>query len=283
MDLPEIVTERNFVTVQDVRINYLERGKGDRNVVLVHGFGSSIYSWKDILGPLEKHFHVYAMDVKGFGYSEKPKDADYSLVTMIDFVADFMDAVGVEKASLVGNSMGGAFCAATAIDYPEKVERLVLIDAAGYPMKIPFLIRLGTAPVIGSVGKIFYGEWAVRWGLNQAFHDETLVTPERVRAYYLPSKTPNGINAPRKVLRDFNSVLFTYAARRFKRVRCPTLVIWGENDAWIPVENARRFGRDIPNAEVVIIKDCGHAPQEEKPGEVIPALLEFLEAGPSTT
>ena len=279
VDLPEIVKERNFVKVQDVQINYVERGEGDRNILLVHGFGSSIYSWKDILDALAQHFHVYAMDVKGFGYSEKPKDADYSLVTMIDFVPDFMDAVGVEKASLVGNSMGGALCAATAIDYPERVERLVLIDAAGYPMKIPLLIRMGTTPVVTSVGKIFYGEWVVRWGLEQVFYDKALVTPERVRAYYLPSKTPNGIDAPRKILRDFDSVLFKYAARRFKRIQCPTLVIWGEQDPWVPVENAWRFDRDIPDTEVVIIKDCGHAPQEEKPGEVTQTLLEFLEAG----
>ena len=279
VELPALVQERNFIQVQDVQVNYVERGRGDRNVLLVHGFGSSIYSWKEILEALEDEFHVYAMDVKGFGYTEKPDDADYSLLTLIDFLADFMDAVGVERASLIGNSMGGLLSLATAIDYPERVDRLVLIDSAGYPMKLPFLVRVGSLPGVSQVGKLFYGEWTVRWGLREVFFDDAKVTPERVKAYYLPSVTPNGIDAPRKLLRNFDSVLLEYAARRFKRVRCPTLIIWGDNDPWIPVENAHRFGTDIPDARVEIIENCGHAPQEEKPEEVIPLLKDFLTAG----
>jgi len=278
-DLPAVVREGNYVRVQDVRVNYTERGRGDRTVILVHGFGSSIYSWKDVLEGLEDEFHLYAMDVKGFGYTQKPDGADYSLLSLIDFVAEFMDAVGVQKASLVGNSMGGLLSLATAIDYPERVERLVLIDAAGYPMKLPFIIRAGTLPGVSQVGQLFYGEWTVRWGLEQVFHDDALVTPERVRAYYLPSVTPNGIDAPRRLLRNFDPVLLEYAARRFKRVRCPTLILWGAQDPWIPVENAHRFGADIPDARVVVLDRCGHAPQEERPAEVVPLLRAFLAEG----
>jgi pimeloyl-ACP methyl ester carboxylesterase len=279
VELPTLVRERNYIEVQDVQVNYVVRGRGDRNVLLVHGFGSSIYSWKEILEALEGDFRVFAMDVKGFGYTEKPDDADYSLLTLIDFLVDFMDAVGVERAALVGNSMGGLLSLATAIDYPERVDRLVLIDSAGYPMKLPFLIRMGSLPGVSQVGKLFYGEWTVRWGLKAVFFDDAKVTPERVRAYYLPSVTPNGIDAPRELLGKFDSVLLEYAARRFKRVRCPTLVIWGDKDPWIPVENAYRFGTDIPDVRVEIIENCGHAPQEEKPEEVIPLLKSFLDAG----
>lgn len=278
LQLPPCVEERNYVTVQDVKINYIERGHGDRNVLLVHGFGSSIYSWNDLLGPLGERFHVYAMDVKGFGYSEKPKDADYSLVALMDFVIDFMDAVGLERATLVGHSMGGALCLAAAIDFPERVERLVLIDAAGYPMDLPLPIRVSRMRLTSTVGRLFYGEWAVRWGLKQAFHDPSRVTPERVRAYYLPSRTKNGIGAPLKILRNYDPILFQYAERRIPRVRCPTLVLWGEQDTWVPVDHARRFAEDIPDAVVRLIPDCGHVPQEERPEAVLPLLLAFLGA-----
>ncbi|MBW1988107.1 MAG: alpha/beta hydrolase, partial [Deltaproteobacteria bacterium] len=130
--IPDPSPQDKFVTVDGIRIHYQEWENPGEDVVLIHGYASSTYTWKDVAPVLADHgYHVYAVDLKGFGWSDKPGDDRYAPEDFMECVNSWMDAVGLESAVLAGNSMGGFISALMALEHPEKVEQLILVDAAG--------------------------------------------------------------------------------------------------------------------------------------------------------
>jgi pimeloyl-ACP methyl ester carboxylesterase len=187
-----------------------------------------------------------------------------------------MDELGIPRADLVGNSLGGAVAVATAAGHPERVRRLVLIDAAGYnfrPEDRPLVLRLPTW-----VPEAFAGAMPMRplvkVGLRQVFHDDALVTPERLAEYVVPLRRPGAALYARRLLATSDIGGFPEVIRT---VRAPTLVLWGRHDEWIPLGDAWRFGADIPGTPVRVM-EAGHMPQEEKPAETAAAIVDFLAA-----
>jgi pimeloyl-ACP methyl ester carboxylesterase len=260
------------IQVGDARLRYVRRGDGPA-VVLVHGFASSIYTWAEVLPPLAQRHDVVAVDLPGFGGSDVP--ARFDAQAMAELLARLMDGLGLPRASLVGNSLGGALSAVTAARHPGRVERLVLIDSAGYnlgPADRPLLLRaIGTLP--GGLLDIWPQRPLVRFGLVQVFHDDSKVTPERVEEYLAPMARRGARAAVRAVLRGSEAFGLPGVLRE---VRAPTLVIWGADDAWIPLRDADRFVRDIRGARKVVLERCGHVPQEERPVELARLVGEFL-------
>ena len=141
------MAEHRFVTVNGIRTHYVAAGEGEP-LLLLHGLGASLMAWALNIEPLSRKFSVYAIDIPGHGDSEKP-DMDYLLPTAVDFVRDFMRALGIERASIAGNSMGGMIALKTAIDFPELVDRLVLVDAAGLGREVAWFIRAMSLPLVG--------------------------------------------------------------------------------------------------------------------------------------
>jgi pimeloyl-ACP methyl ester carboxylesterase len=190
-----------------------------------------------------------------------------------------MDRLEIPKAALVGNSMGGATAVGVAAAWPERVGALVLIDSAGFnlaPESRPWILRLaGGIPGSGWLESLHVRGLLVRVGLKQVFHDPTLATPERFDEYLAPLVRPGALTSMRSVLvtRARESATFPEIVRR---VRAPTLVVWGREDRWVPVEQADLFEAAIPEARERILDGCGHVPQEERPQEVARLILEFL-------
>jgi pimeloyl-ACP methyl ester carboxylesterase len=259
-------------------VRFVRAGAGPA-VVLVHGFGSSLCTWKDVLPALAARHDVVALDLPGFGGSERP--ADLAFADLPRAVVGLMDALGIERAALVGNSMGGAAAALVAAADAGRVSRLVLVDAAGFnlePRARPGMVRLASswaAPVLQVLpGKRIVVEAALR----QVFHDDALVTRERVAEYLAPAQRPGSFAALRSLGRSLGSSA-SQLAEALAAIRAPTLVVWGAEDRWIPLADADRFVAAIAGARKVVIPACGHVPQEEKPAEVARLLLEFLAEG----
>jgi pimeloyl-ACP methyl ester carboxylesterase len=264
------VTPR-YETVDGLSLRYLRRGEGPP-VVLLHGLASSIYTWKDVLPVLAAHHDVVAVDLPGFGGSAVPDGP--SGEEAMRSVLGLMDRLGIPRASFVGNSLGGAVAISIAARAPERVDRLVLIDAAGYNFARadrPFVLRLA-AGLPGALAEVLPLRPLVTLSLRQVFHDDRLVTPDRVAEYVAPLRRPGATAAVRAMLRTTDTMGFPGIVRS---VRAPTLILWGRYDAWIPVRDAARFAADIPGARVALLQ-AGHMPQEERPAETAALLEDFL-------
>jgi pimeloyl-ACP methyl ester carboxylesterase len=265
------------VSAAGLHIRYVRRGSGPP-VVLVHGLASSIYTWAAVLPRLAERYDVVAIDLPGFGGSDIPPRLDASIADRL--LPEVMDGLGLARASLAGNSLGGAISAVTAARHPERVDRLVLIDAAAYnfnPADRPPLLR-AMARVPTRLVRALPHRPLMRQGLKQVYYDDTKVTEERVEEYLAGMSRPGAREAAQALLTQGDDFGLPGALRQ---VRAPTLVIWGREDAWIPVAHADRFVRDIPGARSVILERCGHVPQEERPEEVARLIDEFLRASPA--
>jgi pimeloyl-ACP methyl ester carboxylesterase len=263
--------EPRSLEVAGVRVRYVRAGAGPP-VVLLHGLASSIYTWKDVLPALAARHDVVAIDLPGFGGSAIPDQPSIPLYVKV--VTGTMDQLGFRRASLVGNSLGGAIALATAAAHPDRVDRLVLIDAAGYnfrPEDRPLVLRLPTwTPE--TLAESMPMRPLVKVSLRQVFHDDSKVTPERVAEYVAPMRRPGAALYARRLLAGADTWGFPEVIRT---VRAPTLVLWGRYDAWIPLADAWRFGADIPGSPVRLL-EAGHMPQEERPEETAAAIVDFL-------
>jgi len=265
-----------FETVDGVRLRYLRAGTGPA-VVLMHGFASSIVTWRDVMPDLARAHDVVAVDFPGFGGSEIREGLPLSAYPRL--VVGLMDRLGVARASLVGNSMGGGAAIVIAALHPERVERLVLMDSVGYNLASgdrPWLLRAaGFKPVARLIEALPIRRPMVTLALRQIFHDDRLVTPERIDEYVAPLLRPGAVAAAQALLASGDDMGLPGLA---SRVRAPTLVVWGRQDTWVPVAQADRFLADIPGSRKAVIQGCGHLPQEERPAEVSALLDEFLAA-----
>jgi pimeloyl-ACP methyl ester carboxylesterase len=268
--------QARFAVVDGVRVRYLRTGEGPP-VMALHGFASSIYTWKDVLPALSPAHEVVALDLPGFGWSDQPKDLTFDLYPRV--VLGLMDALGIAKASLVGNSLGGAVAAVVAVERPARVERLVLIDAAGFnlrPSDRPPMVRLTAHPLAEPLASLLpVKRLLVMRGLRQVFHDDAKVTEERIDEYLAAVSRPGTFASIRSLTASQSTSPEEFEAM-LRRVSAPTLVLWGAEDAWIPPADAQGFAAAIPGARVVMLPGVGHTPQEESPEAVARLILEFL-------
>ena len=258
----------HFVAVDGARIHYQEFGEQtNATIVLIHGYTASLYVWKTSAPLLaDAGFHVIAVDLLGFGYSEKPAAFDYSIQSQARMVSRFMDRLGIGKATIAGSSYGGAVAATIALDYPERVEKLVLVDAViNDEVKSHPILRLAAIRGIGEVITPFLSDsklflrYRMHNTLAKANHH--LITKDRI----------NSIRRPLKAADGHRSVLATsrnWSANRIEKdahlINLPTLIIWGEEDSVVSIRNGYKLQDAVLNSRFVILKDCGHVPQVEK-------------------
>ncbi len=258
------------------RLRYVRAGRG-ASVVLVHGFASSIYTWSEVLPTLAREHDVVALDLPGFGGSEMPADLHWT--ELPEAVLGLMDGLGLGRASLVGHSLGGAVVVAVAAARPERVERLALLDSAGFNLddgQRPKLVGAAGSPLVGALlSRLPLRRALLRLGLRQVFHDHARLTPEREEEYLHPLRRPEWLRAMPALLASRGRELQAFPDL-LRRVRAPAVVVWGREDAWIPVTHAARFQELLPGARTVILEACGHVPQEERPLETLRELRAHL-------
>jgi pimeloyl-ACP methyl ester carboxylesterase len=265
----------HFADIDGVRIHYQEKGTGTP-LVLLHGFTSSTYSWKDVFEPLSQNFRVIAVDLKGFGFSGKP-DGDYSRRAQATLVGHLLDYLKIEKAWLCGNSMGGEIALNFALQNPQRVDGLILIDSAGVTVTGSGSLAPGylLLPVVGRIvtALALTSDKLVRQGLEKSFYDQTKVTNERVAYYYRPLKTRGGQLAAVRARTQANEFP---VEPELGRISMPTLIIWGAQDALIPLEAGIKMNKLIKESRLVIFDSCGHLPQEEVPAQVVDEITKFI-------
>lgn len=264
-----------FAEIDGVRVHYQERGTGTP-LILIHGFTSSTYSWKDVFEPLSKKFRVIAVDLKGFGFSGKP-DGDYTRRAQAMLVAHLLDYLEIQTAWLCGNSMGGDVSLNFAVQNPQRVAGLILIDSSGVNVEgssslAPSYLLI---PVVGRVltALALRSDKLVREGLEKSFYDHAKITDERVAYYYRPLQTRGG---------QLAAVRARTQADQFPvepdlgKINTRTLIIWGAEDALIPLEAGRKMNSLIKDSKLVIFESCGHLPQEEIPDRVVDEITRFI-------
>jgi pimeloyl-ACP methyl ester carboxylesterase len=214
--------------------------------------------------------------MKGFGWSDKPRGDDYGPLALVHGVNAWMDVMGLRGVTFVGNSLGGAVAVLMSILHPEKVSRMVLVDAGGYPMDLPAIVKAARTPGAAFITKLFFGRWMVEWNLKEVYYNDDWLTDEQVQAYYDRLRSENALDAMVELARAIDFDRFTGYIDRAKKLPVPTLILWGENDKWIPLEIGRQFHRDLPDSRLVVIPECGHVPQEEYPGVTAQVISEFI-------
>ncbi|CAN5660439.1 alpha/beta hydrolase [soil metagenome] len=272
-----------FISVDGARVHYQEFGDASNPpMILIHGYTASVYVW-NVAAPkfADAGFHVIAIDLIGFGYSEKPAWFEYSITSQARMVSRFMDLMGIGRATVVGSSYGGAVAATLALDYAARVENLVLVDAViNDDVKNHPILRLASIPGIGEVvtpflldSKIFLKS---RMHNTLAPANHHMITRERVANIHRPL---HAADAHRSVLATSRK----WDAKRVEKdahlINHPTLVIWGDQDKVVPIENGYKLYGSIVNSRLVVLKDCGHVPQEEKGELFVDLVTEFCRDG----
>ena len=265
----------HFADIDGVRIHYQEMGAGTP-LVLIHGYTSSTYSWKDVFEPLAKKFHVIAVDLKGFGFSGKP-DGDYTRRAQAVLITHLLEHLNIEKAWLCGNSMGGEVALNVALANPERVSGLILVDSAG--VEVPGSGSLAPGyllfPVVGRllIALSLTSDKLVREGLEKSFYDHAKVTPDRLANYYRPLKTRGGQLAALRARTQWG--IFPVESELGK-IKVPTLILWGAQDQLIPLAAGNKLSSLIKDSKLVVFDNCGHLPQEEMPARTVDEIIKFI-------
>src|SRR2546425_3113841 len=267
-----------FTRVNGARIHYQEAG--DENapaVILIHGFISSNVIWSHVVMPLaQAGFRAIAPDLPGYGYSDKPADAEYTIAEQARAVIGLMDRLQIEKAGIVGTSYGGAVAATIALDYPERVEKLVLVGAVSNDdAKRKFLLRVSCLPLVGDIATpLFLGS---RWILRKRMTDMYRRMGRPINEKMVASRHHllETANAHRAMIRTARRWSANRIEREASLIRQPTLLVWGDEDTHIPIENAIMLRDTIPNAKLIVFRNCGHLPPAECPEKFVEVVAEF--------
>lgn len=269
------------VMVDGQRIAYLDAGSGPP-VILLHGFGGALWQWEYQQAALSASHRVITLDLLGAGWSDKP-DIEYTPDQILKSFRGFMDAVGVQRASLVGNSMGAGVAMGMALTYPERVDRLVLI--AGLPDRVrdkvtsPLIKRAleSRVPVwLAALGNWVAGRSLTRAVLREMVHDERLLTPAVIERSYRNRKRA-GLVGPLLAMAGSLPLWEEGFAKRLGDIRHPTLILWGAEDKVFPPQVGKKMHATMPASSFMLIPESGHIPQWERPWQVNLILLQFLQ------
>jgi pimeloyl-ACP methyl ester carboxylesterase len=288
--IPHGVTESVVELPSGVRMNYLRAGRGEP-VILLHGIGHSARAWDHTMLPLAARYDVIAPDLPGCGKSDKPR-TDYSLGNQAAAVRYFMDALGIDRATIIGHSLGGGVTMTFSYLYPERVHRMGLISsgglgkelggifkAANLPLAPRFVMRALFHPRVRLARNIF-SELAFMAGADPLFARPGGFMRD-TEEMLLDMEDPQAQAAFLGMLRASSNVLGQAVSaldRLHLAEQFPVLIVWGANDRIFPVSHARRAARVLPGARVEVFDDCGHMPQIEKPREFVDVLLDWLAA-----
>ena len=267
-----------FVRIGEMDIHYRDQGdkKDSIPIVLIHGTASSLHTYDNWVSKLAINHRVIRMDLPGYGLTGPFPNRDYSYNNYVAFLKVFFEKIGIKSCILAGNSLGGNIAWRFTTEYSEMVDKLILIDAAGYPMKsksIPLAFKIAQIPVIQDIFTFISPKFIAKASVKNVYKDKTKVNKKLVDRYFeLTLREGN-----RQALVDRFKVKYdTISHKKIKLIYQRTLILWGEDDELIPSEMAYLFHKDLPNDTLVILKDVGHVPMEENPNKSLKPFIEFL-------
>jgi len=277
----------HFAEVDGATVHYQEFGEASNpTLLLIHGYTASTYVWRTVAPQLAaENFHVVAVDLLGFGYSDKPASFDYTIASQARMVERLMNRLGIGKATIIGSSYGGAVASTLALDSAERVEKLVLVGAVcnDEVLSNP-LLKLAAIPVLGEVVTPFlldsktFLKARMKRTLAPASHH--LINKERLESVIRPLKARDAHHSVLASGRNWDANRIQTDAHLINQ---PTLLIWGENDSIVPVHNGECLYDAMLNSRLVVLQNCGHSPQEEKPEKFIELVTEFCRSKKAKT
>ena len=271
----------NFVTIDGNRIHYRDEceGKGENEcdqrdvIVLIHGTSSSLQAWDKWAVELVNQYRIVRMDLTGSGLTGPDKKDRYEVKNDVVFISKLLQHLNIQHAHIVGSSLGGRIAWQYALEFPNHVSSLTLINALGYPQDSwPPAIEMGQWPIVDKLVTSLSSKFMYRYGLEDVYFSRALIDDELVDRYFELSQYPGNSAALLKRVKarlDKDSNLIA-------GIRVPTLVLWGENDIYFPVRNAHRFKYDIKNSQIYTYSNVGHLPMEEVPEISLIHFLSFI-------
>ena len=263
-----------FIEIDGMNVHYRDEGEG-QTIVLLHGTGASLHTWDEWTNELKKTFRVIRLDLPAYGLTGPHPEKKYSLSDYSSFLNSFVESLDIDNFILSGNSLGGAIAWYYASEYPNKVELLSLLDPGGLYNKekqSPLVFRLARAPGINKIIRYVTPRFFIKNTLKEVYFDKTKLTDKKIDTYRDLILRENNRES---FINRSNSEPVDYTSR-LKLINCPTQIIWGNEDEWIPVENAKFFSKSIQNTRVDIMQETGHLPMEERPYESLELLLNFI-------
>lgn len=273
----KVLQEENsqFINIDGLDVHYKREGSGFP-LVLVHGTGAILQTWDEWAPFFKDSFEVIRMDIPAFGLTGPRADGDYSIEMYVNFINNFVEAIGIDSFLIAGNSLGGEIVWQYALHYPDKVGKMVLLDPAGIVQdqkKIHTLaFRLARNEKLTGMVTNFGTKYLVRNAINDIYYDKSKVKDEKVHQYHIAT------------LREGNRKAFisrvqniTYEPEEIlQKIQTPTLVLWGDYDKLIDVGMAEKYKNNLPNVEVIIYKNIGHVPMEEIPEQSAADVMRFF-------
>lgn len=271
--------EKKKIEIDGTSIQYVETGPDEyvgMPILLVHGFLVHSGSWDDVIPALSKKYRVIALDLPGFGGSDFLPGTGVTFSRFATFLNRFLEKLDVERAIIVGHSMGGAITIVACAMFPGRFVKGVFLDAAAFPFKGPLKARLPKIPVLGSIiFKHLYG-----WGMFQqyfrddVFHDASKLNLDRIKDFYSSFDSKERRAYMHSILPSVTdgAEVEKYVAR----VKQPCLVIWGSHDTLVPLTVGHRLEKELSDVRFELVPDSGHPPQEECPEQTVKLILDFL-------
>jgi pimeloyl-ACP methyl ester carboxylesterase len=254
-------------------------GNGDP-ILCVHGLGANIFTWRHFITPLSKQNKLILVDLRGFGSSPKPADNHYSIEQHADDIYRIILNDNLTKLTIIGNSLGGAIALLVALGLceqePNRLSRLVLIDAGAYKEYLPGYLKL----MRSFLGKLIVysapSRLAAKFVLKASYYDKNKITAEQVKAYADPIASEGGRHGLLETARQCVPVNSDEIISKLNRITVPTLILWGKDDAVIPLKVGELLDQALPDSQLEVLQQCGHIPQEEKADQTIASILRFM-------
>ncbi|MFL2611648.1 MAG: alpha/beta fold hydrolase [Flavobacteriaceae bacterium] len=261
-----------FVEVDGILVHYTDEGEGTP-IILLHGTGASLHTWDLWAEKLKENYRVLRITLPGFGLSGPRLDKRYEIKDYVNLLDSFVELVGIEKFYLVGNSLGGSIAWLYTSFYDEKIKKLILINSSGFEMvEIPFVIRIARNNFLNFLVKKTSAKFLIKKSLKEVYYDDKLILKSTIDRYY----KLNLREGNRQAFIDRALINYVDYTSRLKKIKSPTLILWGENDEWINVKFAQKFKSMIKDSRVSIMNRTGHIPMEEKPYESLKIMQDFL-------
>ncbi len=267
-----------FIEIDGMQVHYRDEGTGIP-IVLIHGTAASLHTWDYWTEKLKKNYRVIRLDLPAFGLTGANSNGDYSIKNYTEFLNAFLSKLDITNFYLAGNSLGGNIAWNYTVDYPEKIRKLILVDASGLPTnkEQPWIFKMAKTPVLNSLFLYLTPKMVIKNNMEQVYQDDTKITDDLVTRYHdMALREGNRQAFIDRAKTDFK-LSDSKNIERIKSIKTETLLIWGENDVWIPLDNGKRMNGLISNSKLAVIKNSGHVPMEENPEESLKILLNFID------
>ena len=267
-----------FVPLMGMQVHLRDEGpRGDpQPIVLLHGTSASLHTWDGWAEALKGQRRVIRMDLPGFGLTGPMPDGNYQLTHYVEVLVALLDQLGVQQAVVAGNSFGGGLAWKLAVDHPERVSKLVLVDAAGYPYdptSVPIGFKVAQIPWLRPVMENVLPRGMIESSVRNVYGDPSRITPDLIDRYFQLTLRAGNRQALGERFRQSPGGQY---AGQIPSVKQPTLILWGGQDRLIPPDNADHFQRDIAGSRLVVFDSLGHVPHEEDPAATVAAVQSFL-------